>query len=80
MPDRAIRSGSAVNNNGVLTLIYTGHVDGKTPEEVQCLAASTDGVTFHKHTANPVIGDSPDAERLDSATRRYGSTGISGTW
>lgn len=57
-------SGSAVDNNGVLTLIYTGHVDGKTPEEVQCLATSTDGVTFHKHTANPVIGDSPDAERF----------------
>lgn len=57
-------SGSAVDNEGELTLIYTGHVDGKTPEEVQCLATSTDGVTFHKHAANPVIGDSPDVERF----------------
>ncbi|WP_152970734.1 glycoside hydrolase family 32 protein [Bacillus sp. FJAT-28004] len=57
-------SGSAVDNNGVLTLIYTGHVDGKIPEEVQSLATSTDGVTFHKYAANPVIGDSPDAQRF----------------
>lgn len=57
-------SGSAVDNDGTLTLIYTGHVDGKTPEEVQCLATSSDGVTFNKHAANPVIGDSPDAKRF----------------
>ncbi|HTG67996.1 MAG TPA: glycoside hydrolase family 32 protein [Candidatus Udaeobacter sp.] len=57
-------SGSAALHNGKLTLIYTGHVDGKTPEEVQCLATSADGVTFHKHEANPVIGNSPDAVRF----------------
>ncbi|CAM4088542.1 glycoside hydrolase family 32 protein [Paenibacillus alkaliterrae] len=57
-------SGSAVDDNGTLTLIYTGHVDGKTPEEVQCLATSKDGVIFDKYAANPVIGDSPDAKRF----------------
>lgn len=57
-------SGSAVDDNGKLTLIYTGHVDGQTPEEVQCLAVSRDGITFEKSAANPVIGDSPDAERF----------------
>ncbi|OBZ12535.1 glycoside hydrolase family 32 protein [Bacillus sp. FJAT-26390] len=57
-------SGSAVDHNGQLTLIYTGHVDGKNPEEVQCLATSADGVTFEKHAANPVIGGSPDEERF----------------
>lgn len=57
-------SGSAVDDNGKLTLIYTGHVDGRTPEEAQCLAVSDDGVTFHKPDDNPVIGDSPDRERF----------------
>jgi len=57
-------SGSAVNDNGKLTLIYTGHVDGRKPEEVQCLAISEDGIQFYKAEHNPVIGDSPDAERF----------------
>ncbi|MCM3632109.1 glycoside hydrolase family 32 protein [Paenibacillus camelliae] len=57
-------SGSAVDDNGKLTLIYTGHVDGRQPEEVQCLAVSEDGITFHKAEHNPVIGDSPDAKRF----------------
>lgn len=53
-------SGSAVDNNGVLTLVYTGHVDGRTPMEVQCLATSTDGVAFNKSVANPIIGAAPE--------------------
>ncbi|WP_392565626.1 sucrose-6-phosphate hydrolase [Utexia brackfieldae] len=48
-------SGSAVDDNGVLTLIYTGHVwlkefgDDSAIREVQCLATSHDGVNFEKH-------------------------------
>ncbi|KRE32798.1 glycoside hydrolase family 32 protein [Paenibacillus sp. Soil724D2] len=53
-------SGSAVDDNGVLTLIYTGHVDGRTPTEVQCIATSTDGVTFNKAVYNPVIAGAPE--------------------
>lgn len=53
-------SGSAVDDNGVLTLIYTGHVDGRTPTEVQCIATSTDGVTFNKAAYNPVISGAPE--------------------
>ncbi|BBH24209.1 invertase [Paenibacillus baekrokdamisoli] len=52
-------SGSAVDDNGKLTLIYTGHVDGNNPVEVQCLAVSKDGVQFEK-AANPVIPGPPE--------------------
>jgi len=47
-------SGSAVDDNGVLALIYTGHVwlkeagDDSAIREVQCLAISHDGVNFEK--------------------------------
>ncbi|MBP1967500.1 glycoside hydrolase family 32 protein [Paenibacillus aceris] len=53
-------SGSAVDNNGVLSLIYTGHVDGRAPVEVQCLATSIDGVNFRKAVCNPVIAGAPE--------------------
>ena len=52
-------SGCAVNDNGVLTLLYTGHVwlgkegDDDQVREVQCLATSEDGVNFVKH--GPVL-------------------------
>ncbi|WP_424768414.1 glycoside hydrolase family 32 protein [Paenibacillus sp. sgz302251] len=57
-------SGSAVDDNGRLALLYTGHVDGRKPEEVQCLAVSEDGIHFRKEEGNPVIGDSPDPLRF----------------
>lgn len=47
-------SGCAVNDNGTLSLIYTGHVwlkdagDDSAIREVQCLATSTDGIHFEK--------------------------------
>ncbi|CAH5233861.1 glycoside hydrolase family 32 protein [Serratia marcescens] len=52
-------SGCAVDDNGVLTLIYTGHVwlgepgDDSQVREVQCLATSEDGIRFVKH--GPVL-------------------------
>lgn len=47
-------SGCAVNDNGVLSLIYTGHTcledkgDNSLIREVQCLATSIDGIHFEK--------------------------------
>ncbi|HZG85812.1 glycoside hydrolase family 32 protein [Paenibacillus sp.] len=53
-------SGSAVEDDGKLVLMYTGHVDGGTPPEAQCLAVSEDGVRFAKDAANPVIPAPPE--------------------
>jgi beta-fructofuranosidase len=49
-------SGSAVDDGGVLSLVYTGH----GPAQVQCLATSADGRTFTKHPDNPVIAAPPE--------------------
>ncbi len=48
-------SGSAIDDNGTLTLIYTGRVVGENPSSGQCLATSDDGIYFEKHSENPVI-------------------------
>jgi beta-fructofuranosidase len=49
-------SGSAVDDNGTLTLIYTAHNDNCPVKETQCVARSTDGGrTFVKSPLNPVI-------------------------
>lgn len=59
-------SGSAVDNNGVLTLIYTGHVDENgTITETQCIAESEDGIQFTKHPQNPVIAHPPEGASHD---------------
>ena len=50
-------SGSAVDDRGVLTLIYTGHTK---EAETQCVAVSKDGLNFEKLAANPVIATLPD--------------------
>ncbi|MGD7009076.1 glycoside hydrolase family 32 protein [Metabacillus sp. 84] len=56
-------SGSAVNDNGMLTLIYTGNVwldeEKKELKQVQCLARSKDGITFIKEKENPVLDEIP---------------------
>jgi beta-fructofuranosidase len=52
-------SGSAVDNNGELTLIYTAHNHNHSPKESQWLAASTDGIHFAKYKHNPVIPAPP---------------------
>ena len=53
-------SGSAVNDNGVLTVLYTAHNDGNRVKECQCIARSCDGgKTFQKSAANPVIAKYP---------------------
>lgn len=52
-------SGSAVQSGDELVLIYTGHVDGNEPMQVQNLAISIDGIHFEKYEGNPVIDEIP---------------------
>lgn len=52
-------SGCAVEDGGRMVLFYTGHVDGRCPEEVQCLADSDDGIRFVKREL-PVIPGPPE--------------------
>jgi beta-fructofuranosidase len=54
-------SGSAVNNNGIFTLMYTGNVKDEkgNRESYQCIATSRDGITFEKWPGNPVIHNQP---------------------
>lgn len=53
-------SGSAVNNDGTMTLIYTGNVKDENDmrETYQCLAVTEDGVNFEK--LGPVINNQPE--------------------
>lgn len=51
-------SGSAIEKDGKLYLMYTGHsvVEGKS-YQTQCVAVSEDGIQFKKYSQNPVIGE-----------------------
>lgn len=57
-------SGSAVDDNGVLTLIYTGNIFVDREKDIldqsQCIATSSDGIHFTKETENPVILKHPE--------------------
>lgn len=60
-PDEAgCWSGCAVDNEGVLTLIYSGITNAGT--QTVCLATSSDGISFTKDSANPVLGAPPDMD------------------
>lgn len=51
-------SGSAIEKDGKLYLVYTGHVEeGDYRREVQCLAVSEDGIHFEKYANNPIIAE-----------------------
>lgn len=57
-------SGSAIEKDGKLYLMYTGHIDpnlgfDKDESQIiqqQCIAISEDGIHFEKYAGNPVIG------------------------
>ncbi|MDR1950178.1 MAG: glycoside hydrolase family 32 protein [Spirochaetaceae bacterium] len=70
-------SGSAIDDNGVLSLFYTGVVKCEDDAfQTQCLARSTDGIHFEKHTANPVIAYPPISgshDFRDPKVWRYGN-------
>lgn len=49
-------SGSAIEHDGKLFLVFTGTTkDGKGFEQSQCIAYSEDGIHFEKYEGNPVI-------------------------
>lgn len=51
-------SGSAIEKDGKLYLMYTGHYErAGTKREVQCIAYSEDGIYFQKYKGNPVISE-----------------------
>lgn len=51
-------SGSAIEKDGKLYLMYTGHtVVGEQVRQVQCLAVSEDGIVFKKYAQNPIIAE-----------------------
>lgn len=59
-------SGCAIDNNGILTLIYTGHVvlSPDNPDairEVQCMATSKDGIHFKKEG---IVLENPPAKEI----------------
>lgn len=51
-------SGSVIEHEGKLTIFYTGS-DGHGAGI--CMATSSDGASFRKHTGNPVIAATPDS-------------------
>ena len=60
-PEGGCFSGSAVDDNGILTLIYTATTNyGEGFVQSQCIATSDDGVHFQKYAGNPVIPEPPE--------------------
>ena len=49
-------SGSAIEHDGKLFLMYTGVInEGRGFEQTQCIAYSEDGIHFEKYAGNPVL-------------------------
>lgn len=69
-------SGSAIEKDGKLYVLYTGHVDLEKINvadndriESQCLAISEDGINFNKFEQNPVIKELP--RNLNLSTEHF---------
>ena len=57
-------SGSAIEHDGKLFLMYTGTKnDGNGFEQSQCIAYSEDGIHFEKYEGNPVITAPPNVPK-----------------
>lgn len=52
-------SGSAIESDGQLILMYTGHVENREVMQSQNIASSKDGIHFAKSPRNPVIAEPP---------------------
>ncbi|RCW63351.1 glycoside hydrolase family 32 protein [Saliterribacillus persicus] len=57
--DHGCFSGSAIEKDSELYLLYTGHSIERNPMQVQCIAKSRDGIDFIKENQNPVIDHFP---------------------
>ncbi|CAG9786449.1 unnamed protein product [Diatraea saccharalis] len=74
-------SGSAVEDNGQLVLMYTAHVvlnatsNNTLYNESQYLAYSADGINFEKYSGNPVLSSSPNgsSDFRDPKVWKYGN-------
>lgn len=59
-------SGSAVEDNGMLYVFYTGTARyGDKVIQSQCLATSRDGIHFEKYEGNPIIKNPPETGSYD---------------
>lgn len=57
-------SGLGLEENPALLLFYTSH-NMDTKREMQCLAYTTDGITFHKYDKNPIIPGADNSPARD---------------
>ncbi|MCI1984577.1 MAG: glycoside hydrolase family 32 protein [Bifidobacteriaceae bacterium] len=65
-PQGGCFSGSAIEKDGRLYLVYTGAANlGKGLEQTQNIAVSSDGIHFEKYEGNPVV-TAPEGVAIDS--------------
>lgn len=64
-PEGGCFSGSAIEKDGIMYVIYTATTkkDGQTIQ-TQCIAYSSDGVNFEKYSGNPVV-ERPFPDKVD---------------
>ena len=76
--EQGILSGSAIADDGLLYLIYTGYSEKKQDQkterhETQNLAMSKDGINFGKSANNPVIKMAPHYSYLEFSSEKFTS-------